>query len=323
VFALPMPTILVTGATGFIGQPLCAALLQRGYNLKAWVRSSEKARVLDEKVAIFITDFESSDTKGWHDALRGVDILIHLAGRVHDPDQTAINSFRRVNTDGTTRLCRLAVECGVRQFIYISTIKVNGETSTRPFSENDPVDAQGSYALSKLEAEEWIKTITRNSRCRYIIIRPPLVYGPQVKANFLNLLKITAMNFPLPMKSFNNQRSMIYVGNLVDAIICAMESPRSADQVFMVSDGKDRSVAHVVAAIAKAMGNHPRLFPFPKVLLRLFFRMIGRGEVIDKLSQPLKADISKMKMVLSWQPPFSFEQGITDTVNWFQKYNDR
>ena len=287
------------------------------------MRSSGKAHVIDKRLAIFNADVESIDTLEWQNALRGVDTLIHLAARVHVDGQASAQSFRRINTEGTARLCRLAVECRVRQFIYLSTIKVNGETSTSPLAENDPPRAQGPYARSKLEAEEWIKTITRNNRCRYIIIRPPLVYGPQVKANFSSLLKIIALNFPLPMRNFQNRRSMIYVGNLVDAIICTMESPRSADQVFMVSDGEDRSVAHLVKAIAKAMGNHPRLFPFPKVLLHLLFSMIGQGEVIDKLSQPLRANVSKIKVMLGWQPPFSFEEGIADTVNWFQKYNDR
>ena len=315
------PTILVTGATGFIGQPLCAALLQRGYNVKASLRSSGKARVLDERVATFVADLESIDTNGWQHALRSVDTLIHLAAQVHDPDQTDAPSFRRVNTDGTAGLCRLAVASGVRQFIYLSTIKVNGETSIRPFAESDPPHARGPYAISKWEAEKSISALTHRKNCHYIIIRPPLVYGPQAKANFSKLLKIISTNCPLPLRNFHNRRSMIYVGNLVDAIICAMESPQAANQVFMVSDGKDRSVAQVVATIAQAMGHHPKLFPFPKYLLGLFFRAIGRGEVIDKLSRSLRSDISKMEALLDWQPPFSFEQGIAETVEWFQKNN--
>lgn len=287
----------------------------------ASARSRDKTRVLDARVKIFSAAIESIHSNAWRDALQGVDTLIHLAAQVHDPDQKDAQSFRRVNTDGTARLCRLAVACGVRQFIYLSTIKVNGETSIHPLAENDPTGAQGPYARSKLEAEECIKTITKGYNCKYIIIRPPLVYGPQVKANFSNLLKIISTNCPLPIRNFHNRRSMIYVGNLVDAIICAMESPQAADQVFMVSDGEDRSVAQVVATIAKAMGNHPKLFPFPKYLLRLFFRAIGRGEVIDKLSRSLRADISKMEVLLGWQPPFSFEQGIAETVEWFQKNN--
>lgn len=318
-----MRTILVTGATGFIGQPLCRALLARGYLVKALVRSIGKAYALDERIVRFKGDLEVSYPHVWRDAFQGVDALIHLAARVHDPSPANNPSFRRVNTLGSARLCQLAVECGVRQFIYMSTVKVNGETSPRPFAENDPPRARGPYALSKWQAEKRIKALTQGETCQHVIIRPPLVYGPQVKANFYRLLKLVSSNVPLPLGSLHNQRSLIYVGNLVDAVVCAMESPQAAGQVFMVSDGQDFSVAHLVREIARTMDHNPRLFPFPpNVLLRLF-NIVGRGEVIDKLRQPLTVDISKIRQTLGWRPPFSFSQGLSDTVGWFRQSHRR
>ena len=316
-----MRTILVTGATGFIGQPLCRALLARGYLVKALVRSIGKAYALDERIVRFKGDLEVSYPHVWRDAFQGVDALIHLAARVHDPSPANNPSFRRVNTLGSARLCQLAVECGVRQFIYMSTIKVNGETAPRPFAENDPPRPQGPYALSKWQAEQQIQTITQGQTCRPVIIRPPLVYGPGVKANFYRLLKLVAAKVPLPVGSLHNRRSLIYVGNLVDALIRAMENPQAAGQVFMVSDGQDFSVANLFRAIARAMDRNPRIFPFPPGVLYRFFEMVGRGEVIDKLRQPLTVDISKIRKTLGWRPPFSFSQGLAETVDWFRKSN--
>ena len=314
-----MATTLVTGATGFIGRPLCAALLERGYHVKASVRSTGKDRVLDERIVRFSADIENSPSHVWRDALQGVDTLVHLAARVHDPSPVSDPSFRIVNNHGTARLCQLAVDCGVRQFIYMSTIKVNGETSPRPFSENDPPRPQGPYALSKWQAEQQIETITRGQNCQHIIFRPPLVYGPGVKANFYRLLKLVAANVPLPVGSLHNRRSLIYVGNLVDALICAMETPQAAGQAFMVSDGQDCSVADLFSAIARAMDHNPRIFPFPPGVLYRLLKIVGRGEAVDKLRLPLTVDISKIRKTLGWRPPITFSQGLADTVDWFHQ----
>ena len=314
-----MATILVTGATGFIGRPLCATLLERDYHVKASVRSAAKDHDLDEQIAWFIADVESSRPDVWRDAFQGVDTLIHLAARVHAPSPTDDQSFRRVNTRGTASLCQMAVECGVRQFIFLSTIKVNGETSLRPLTEIDPPHAQGAYARSKWQAEQRILAITQGQDCQSIIIRPPLVYGPRVKANFLSLLKLISADLPLPMGSFHNHRSMVYVGNLVDAIICAMENPQASGQVFMISDGEDIAVVDLVKSLAKTMGKKPKLFPFPPRWLHRLFKIVGRGELVDKLSQPLTVDASKFRDSLGWRPPFSLSQGLAETVDWFRE----
>ena len=316
-----MPTALVTGANGFIGQPLCAALIDRAYTVKASIRSAEKGRTLDERIAFFPADIESSHPDVWRDALDGVDTLIHLAAHVHDRRQTDDQAFQRVNTQGTSRLSRMAIECGVRQIIYLSTIKVNGETALRPITEKDPPRAQGAYAISKWRAEQCLKTIMQGEECQYTIIRPPLVYGPRVKSNFLNLLKLISVDMPLPMGSFLNRRSMIYVGNLVDAIICTMDNPHAAGQVFMVSDGQDLAVVDLVKAIAQSMDQKPKVFPFPPSWLSGLFKIAGRGEMVAKLRQPLTADISKIRKTLDWQPPFSPGQGLVATVDWFNQSN--
>jgi nucleoside-diphosphate-sugar epimerase len=316
-----MATILVTGATGFIGRPLCAALLARDYHVKASVRLPAKDHRWDERIARFTADVENSRPDVWRKALDGVDTLIHLAARVHDRQQTDDQAFWRVNTQGTSRLSMLAVECGVRQIIYLSTIKVNGETSLQPVNESDSPRAQGPYAISKWRAEQRLKTITQGKECQYTIIRPPLVYGPRVRANFLSLLKLISADMPLPMGSLRNLRSMIYVGNLVDAIICAMDNPNAAGQVFMVSDGQDIALAELVKAIAQAMDQKPKVFPFPPSWLSCFLKIVGRGEMIDKLCQPLTADISKIRGTLGWRPPFPPSQGLAETVDWFRHCN--
>ena len=316
-----MATILVTGATGFIGRPLCAALLARDYRVKASVRSAVKDHGWDDRIARFTADVENSHPDVWRKALDGVDTLIHLAARVHDPSPANDQPFRCVNTLGTARLCQLAVECGVRQFIYLSTIKINGETSPQPLTEIDPAHAQGAYALSKWQAEQRIRAITQGQDCQAIIIRPPLVYGPRVKANFLSLLKLISTGLPLPMGSFHHQRSMVYVGNLVDAIICAMENPKAAGQVFTISDGQDIAVVDLVRLLAKAMGKKPKLFPFPPSWLHRLFKIVGRGEMVDKLNRPLTVNASKFRETLGWRPPFSLSQGLADTVDWFRKCN--
>ena len=283
------------------------------------MRSVPKGDVFAKRIAPIVGDIVNSRSAVWRHALKGVDTLVHLAAHVHQRGKTRDKAFGQVNTQATSRLCQLAVEGGVRRFVFLSTAKVNGETSNSPLAEKDAANPQDPYALSKWEAERHVSRITRGSDCDFVTIRPPLVYGPHVKANFLSLLKLVSTGLPLPMGSLHNRRSMIYVGNLADAVVACVENPQAAGEVFMVSDGHDLTVAEMIKAMAAAMGQKPRLFPFPIGGLHGLLMMIGRGAVIDKISRPLTVDSSKIRDTLGWRPPFSVNEGIADTVAWFQK----
>lgn len=313
-----MTIVLVTGANGFIGRPLCNKLARQGCDVKGVVRSASKNQGFHERIIPVVGDIVASNPDDWRKWLNGVNIVIHLAACVHQ-SKAPRDMFRKVNTHATSRLYRLAEEAGVKRFVFLSTVKVNGETSTHPFSEKDNADPQGPYAISKWRAEQRLKAITQGKECQYTIIRPPLVYGPRVKANFLSLLKLISADMPLPLGSLHNRRSMVYVGNLVDAIICAMDNPHAAGQVFMVSDGQDLAVGDLVKTIAKSMDQKPKVFPFPPSWLSCFFKIVGRGAMVDKLCQPLTADISKIRGTLGWRPPFSVNQGLAATVDWYRK----
>jgi nucleoside-diphosphate-sugar epimerase len=295
-------------------------LAKRGYTVKAAMRSFEKGDVFEKRVVPFVGDIAYSRSAVWRHALKGVDTLIHLAARVHQKAKTRDDEFRQVNTRATSRLCQLAIEGGIRRFVFLSTAKVNGETATHPLAEKDAAEPQDPYALSKWEAEQHIQKLTAGSPCDFVILRPPLVYGPQVKANFLSLLKLVSTGVPLPMGSLHNQRSMIYVGNLVDAVVACVENPQAAGQVFMVSDGNDLSVTEWVTTMAVAMGHKPKLFSFPISGLHGLFTIMGRGEGIGKICRPLTVDTSKIRETLGWRPPFSVQEGIADTVTWFKRH---
>ncbi len=315
---------LVTGANGFVGQAVCTALAKRGHEVKAAVRTTDRCRVLAKSETPVIADIETSPPDVWRAGLHSVDILIHLAAHVHQrKTKTDQNRYQKVNNQGTAHLCRLAVDCGVRRIIFLSSLKVNGETATDPLLEKSAVNPQDPYAQSKWEAEKHIQGITRGSTTDFVIIRPPLVYGPRVRANFLSLLKVVSADIPLPLGSLHNRRSMIYVGNLADAVVAAAEHPHAAGQVFMVSDGQDLTVTEMIETIAVAMGQKPRLFPFPVGWLHGPLRMFGKGAVVDKISRPLTVDSSKIRNMLDWHPPFTVQEGIDDAVAWFKTRADQ
>lgn len=317
-----MSTVLVTGANGFIGKSLCNTLVKRDYDVKGVIRSASNRHGIEKGAIPIIGDIVASHINAWRNWLDGVDIVIHLAACVHQHRATE-DLYWQVNTHATSRLYRLAAEVGVGRFVYLSTVKVNGEASTLPFSENDTADPQGTYALSKWQAENEIRRVAHGKACDFVILRPPLVYGPGVRANFHHLLKLVSTGIPLPLASLHNRRSMIYVGNLVDAVVSAMESLQSSGQLFMVSDGQDLTVAEMARTMAVAMGRKPRQFPFPISWLQWPLTVMGRGEMIGKLSRSLTVDASKIRDTLGWCPPFSVQEGIADTVAWFKAKTER
>lgn len=314
--------ILVTGASGFVGRPLCAELFRQGHALQAAVRSAN-VRIDDVGQAIVGPIDSGTD---WSTALSDVDIVIHLAARVHvmkESTEDPLAEFLKVNLYGTENLARQAARAGVKRLVYASSIKVNGEQTTLPFTESDGPNPQDPYGISKCEAEQALHRVAAETSLEVVIVRPPLVYGPGVGGNFWRLLKLVERGIPLPLASVENRRSMIYLGNFVDVLIACASHPDSAGKTFLVSDGEDISTAQLIRELARLMGKPPYLWPFPPTLLRLLGRFVGKLDEVDRLVGSLVIDSSKIRCELGWTPPFSVEQGLAETVGWFQKRSGR
>jgi nucleoside-diphosphate-sugar epimerase len=317
---MPVTNILVTGANGFIGRSLCPELLNRGYAVRSAVRSLQSlSRDLDNTEKVAVGDI-SSDT-GWQDALSGIDVVIHLAGRAHVMHETAgepETEFLKVNVSGAKRLALQAASAGVKRFVFISTIKVNGEkTNDCPFTEKDKPHPFDFYAASKWEAEQVLRKIEQETAMEVVILRPPMVYGPNAPGNFARLIKLITMGFPLPLGSIRNLRSFIYIGNLIDGIISCIGHPNAAGQTFLVSDGQDLSTPELIVRLASALNKHVRLLPLPLSLLRLAGVVSGRLGEIRRLTDSLRIDITKIRSELNWNPPFTVSEGLKSTAEWF------
>ncbi len=313
--------VLVTGASGFVGQALVPALLQHGYDVSCGQRSNpgkEEKRPDCEYYAV--GDF--TEKPAWDQALSEVDSVVHLAARVHVMQETVndpLAAFRKANVEATLELAIAAVKSKLRRFVYISSIKVNGEqTDGDAFTEEDTVDPLDPYARSKFEAEQGLMDIARKSGMEVVIIRPVLVYGPGVKGNVLRLLQLIEKGIPLPFKGVNNQRSLLALDNLVDLIIQCIRHPAAANQIFLAADGKDVSTEKLVELCAKTMQRTPRLFALPGQLLNALAYVSPRVKKLERrLYGSLQADSSKARTLLGWQPPRAVEQGLTETVDWY------
>lgn len=305
--------VLVTGAAGFVGTALCRTLRARGDDVVACVRAARAA----DQVAIGNLSAETD----WLAALAGCDSVVHLAARVHvmsDRDADPLRAYRAVNVDATMNLARQAVQQGVRRFVFVSSIKVNGEaTAEEPFRASDVPMPCDPYGVSKLEAEQALREFGRKSGLEVVIVRPPLVYGPGVKANFLNLMRLVKLGLPLPFGSVRNCRSMVALDNLVDLLILCTRHPQAAGGVFMVSDARDMNVAELVRAIAHAMGKRQWLLPVPPVLMRGAARMLGKSAVADRLLGSLQVDIAPTQATLGWTPVVTSQAAIAESVAHF------
>lgn len=310
--------ILVTGANGFIGHALCNKLLADNYKINGIVRPKKyNSRILK---GIDITQIESIGPKtDWSEALIGIACVVHLAARVHivmKDTHDPLTLFREVNVAGTERLAREAASANVRRFIFMSSVKVNGEGRTAPYNEEDIQQPQDAYSISKWEAEKVLKEISDETGMELVIIRSPLVYGPGVKANFLRLLALVEKGVPLPLASVNNRRSLIYIGNLVDAIVTCMQNPKASGQTYFVSDGDDVSTPELIRRMSYALKRPVRLFPFPLFMLKMAGRFSGKGVEIDRLLGSLMVDSSKIQRDLDWRAPFTMAQGLRETMKW-------
>lgn len=310
--------VLVSGANGFIGRSLCAALAQSGAEVVAAVRGAQSCGIQGATRLVPVGEI-GTDTD-WAQAVHGCDAVVHLAARVHVMADTAADPLslcRAINTEGTLNLARQAARAGVRRFVFISSIKVQGEERAAPYTEADPPSPQGAYAQSKSEAEQGLWQIGQETGLEVVVLRLPLVYGPGVKANFLRLLEWVARGVPLPFGAVENRRSLLYVGNLVDAIEHCLRDPRAAGQTFLVCDGETVATPELVRLIARAMGRPAHLLPLPVALLRLAARWLGKTAEADRLLGSLELDCSKLRDALAWRPPYALREGLRATVDAF------
>jgi nucleoside-diphosphate-sugar epimerase len=262
-------------------------------------------------------------TTEWGAALEGIDTVVHLAARAHimnDCEADPLSAYRSVNVEGTERLARQAVGAGVRRFIYLSSIKVNGElTKERPFSESNTPAPEDAYGISKMLAEEALRRIAEKNSMEVVIVRPPLVYGPGVKANFLSMMYWLTRGVPLPLGSINNRRSLVALDNLVDLIITCLTHPAAANQTFLVSDDEDLSTTELLQRMGNALDRPARLIPVPPRLLQWGATLFGKKDVAQRLLGNLQVDISKTKERLGWEPPVSVDEGLKITAEWYWK----
>lgn len=315
--------ILITGANGLVGCVLNKALAQRHFSVVSALRTTEAVSSGLNVLAVG----DINEKTDWSSALNAVDVVIHLAARVHvmrEKIADPIAAFREVNLHGTINLAKQAAIVGVTRFVYVSSIKVNGEfTEGKPFSESDNPNPQDPYGVSKWEAEQALHEISRETGMELVIVRPPLVYGPGVKANFYKLLQLVDKALPLPLGSIENRRSMVYVRNLVDALILCATHPKAAGQTYLVSDGHGVSTPQLINNIALTMQRPCRVFSFPLSLIRLGAKLLGRSAAVDRLTQSLEIDSSKIRNELGWRPPYTMEQGLQATADWVTGLKNR
>lgn len=325
-----MSSVLVTGGSGFVGRSLVPMLAKNGYSVRTTCRDLVSLSGEWRKSDINWVEFNLENKHEDYSALmKDIDIVIHVAGQAHitRKDEQTLKSFRKVNVDGTRKLATEANAAGVKQFIFISTIKVFGERSVltangnvHRFTENDIPEPVGLYAMSKFEAEQAIQDIcNKNNQMQYLILRPPLIYGPHVKANFLRLINLVSKGIPLPFASIDNKRSLLYVDNLNQVILAALARPEAIrNNTYVVSD-VDVSLPQLIREISGHFDKKTKLFSLPVPLLHLAGYLTGRKLLIDRLVESLLVDSTKITQELGWIPEVNFEDGIRNTIEWYKK----
>jgi nucleoside-diphosphate-sugar epimerase len=309
--------IAVSGANGFVGRALCPVLRDAGHSVTALVR--RPSVVAQGATELVIPDDDFASIARGNPAIGPIDAFVHLAARVHvmhDGAADPLAEHRAVNVQGTLDAASAALQAGARRFVFVSSIKALGEGEPgRPWREDDPASPTDPYGMSKLEAERELAAFGRANGMQIVAVRPPLVYGPGVRANFRGLIRVVDRGIPLPLGAVEARRSMVYVGNLADAIRLLATRADRTEGVFHVSDGEDLCVPDMVRAIASALSRPARLVPVPVALLRGLGRLSGRSAQIDRLTSPLRVDISKLREDLGWTPPWSVAQGLAHTVH--------
>lgn len=314
-----MTLMLITGANGFVGRALCLDALRRGLRVRGATRTACELPDGVERSVVGTIDGETD----WDDALRGIDTVIHLAARVHVMKEAAADplaEFLRVNLHGTERLARQAASAGAKRLVYVSSIKVNGERTgdERPFVETDIPAPQDAYGISKWQAEQALHRIARETGLEVVIVRPPLVYGPGVNGNFIRLLAAVDKAVPLPFAAIGNRRSLIYVGNLADALLLCATHPAAAGKTYLVRDGEDVSVPGLIRELAACLGKPARMFFLPVWLLRALGRLTGLRAPVGRILDSLRIDDALVRKELDWQPVSTLRQGVQATVAWYR-----
>lgn len=310
--------ILITGATGLVGGALIQRLSQNR-SCNRLIAASRRQVSWDSNVTPVLFK-ELDGSTDWSEALAGVTTLVHCAARVHimnEPAADSLAEFRNVNVDGTLNLARQAAQAGVTRLVFLSSIKVNGEESLpgKPFTAMDRPAPQDAYAISKFEAEAGLRKISDLSGMEVVIVRPPLVYGPGVGANFAALMRGLSRGIPLPLGAVRtNRRSLVALDNLVDLLVTCIEHPAAAFQTFLVSDGEDLSTTDLLRRAGEAMGKSPRLLPVPQSCIRLGTSIFGREDIARRLLNNLQIDMKHTCDLLSWSPPISVDEGLRRTV---------
>jgi nucleoside-diphosphate-sugar epimerase len=303
--------LLITGATGFVGKAVCEQAVHHGLSVNGALRIRVEVPSCIEPFVVG----EINGLTGWGNALRDVNVIVHLAARVHvmhDTEADPLTAFRAVNVDGTLNLARQAAVAGVKRFVFVSSVKVNGESTLpgRAFTEADAPNPKDAYGQSKHEAEQGLRQLSADTGMEVVIIRPPLVYGPGVKANFAALMRTVQRGWPLPLGAIHNHRSLVALDNLVDFIVTCITHPQAANQTFLVSDGQDLSTTELVRGMAQAAGVPARLLPVPVWALQAGASLLGKGDAVQRLCGNLQVDISKARSLLGWVPPVSVEEGL-------------
>ena len=306
-------TLLVTGASGFVGKAVCLAAQSRGLQVRAAVRTL--ASIDAEPPIHRLAVGEIHGATDWHKALEECDCVIHLAAMAHKPlgsDPNALASLHAINVEGALRLASQAADLGVRRLVFLSSIKAWGEASQpgHPAREDDACHPEDAYGRSKLVAEQALRALASERGLELVIVRSPIVYGPGVKANFAALVRAISAGWPLPLGAVSNARSLVALDNLVDFLLCCATHSRAAGEVFNVSDGADLSTADLVRILATTEGRPARLFPVPASWLQFAGRLLGRAETVRRLVDNLQVDTNKAQQVLGWHPPLTVEQGM-------------
>ncbi|WP_053146569.1 SDR family oxidoreductase [Pseudomonas sp. P97.38] len=313
-------SILMTGASGFVGGALLQRLLAEPD--KAVVAVVRGDRHLPASASTVRIEAFAPQTQ-WQPHLANVDTVIHCAARVHvmnDTEADPLAAFRQVNVEGTLNFARQAAEAGVRRFIFISSIKVNGEGTVpgRPYRADDVPAPADPYGVSKQEAEEGLRQLAQTTGMDVVIIRPVLVYGPGVKANFLSMMRWLDKGVPLPFGAIDNRRSLVSIDNLVDLIVTCIDHPAAANQTFLVSDGEDLSTTALLSRMARAMGKSARLIPVPSWMLERGASLLGKKALSQRLCGSLQVDIEKTRTLLNWVPPVSVDDALARAARHFR-----
>lgn len=311
--------VLVTGASGFVGGHLCPELLESGWTVRAVVRSPEAADRLPRGVEPFYVSEIGPETD-WGEGLEGVGVVAHLAGRAHVTREESVDplsAYREVNVGGTRRLAEACAGAGVRRLVFVSSVKAVGEGAPVAYDEETPRRPEDAYGVSKMEAEDVLAEVAARTGLEAVVLRPPLVYGPGVKANFRMLMGLVRRGLPLPLGMVRNERSMVYVRNLTATISTCLEHPAAAGETFFVADGYSPSTGELVRRMGHLMKRPARLVPVPVPLLRLGGRLTGRSGQVDRLVGSLTVSTAKIRRLLGWSPRYSMDDGLRETVDWY------